>query len=60
MSLKKGAHSTESVVHSLSRVLNIMGRSVQAAMMLLTVRGVILRYFISKPVAGSVVLIETS
>lgn len=58
MQLRETAHSAESAIESLSRVVNAIGTGVLVVMMLLTVADVILRYAFSRPIRGSLELTE--
>lgn len=58
MQLRESAHSAETAIESLSKVINAIGMGVLVVMMLLTVTDVILRYAFSQPIRGSLELTE--
>ena len=47
------------IIHILSRILNIVACGVLAAMMMLTVSDVFLRYFLRKPILGTTEITES-
>ena len=47
------------IINTLSRIMNIAASAVLAAMMLLTVSDVVLRYFLKKPILGATEITES-
>jgi TRAP-type C4-dicarboxylate transport system permease small subunit len=58
MGIRKLAGFIERVIHTLSKILNIIGVSILGAMMLLSVADVSLRFLFNSPILGTVELTE--